>query len=437
MRPRRSRISSPRLSLFAIRPAHFPFRASRFALQTSRAFTLLEVILAAAIFAIGSAALFIAFRTGTRAWEAGHNASELFQSARITQDVLTRDFANLFYRSDEEYNRTFRGHLQQVSQYRQQLAQAEEMRGDERDQALGALQPQGFSLDSIAIPIDLSFHGEDSGQADTISFARSVPARHPDDLRYGGLRRIRYYVQDGTLYREETTVQGLRDNSNAAGLAGIDGALREEIATRFNREGEEPPPPVLDKEGNVIFEFTPPLAEPLCDGVEMFNIAYGMYRFEQWNEHDSWESNSHQYRFPEEDEPELGSGGGFQGIPQPEGSGRLAGIGALPESGFNPGSPFMPGGEQKIAMVDGVQMAYQRRPDDLPGYVAIQLGMRDAKAKGRLRSFTFYFSLPQGQEEFDTTLADEPIQGDRGRGRGERGGRRRLRDRAEEPEDVR
>jgi hypothetical protein len=61
-------------------------------------------------------------------------------------------------------------------------------------------------------------------------------------------------------------------------------------------------------------------------------------------------------------------------------------------------------------------MLRDQRPDKLPGYVAIQLGIRipeekttpsggdqstdqaPQKPKGRLYSFTFYHSLPEGQE---------------------------------------
>ena len=52
-------------------------------------------------------------------------------------------------------------------------------------------------------------------------------------------------------------------------------------------------------------------------------------------------------------------------------------------------------------------MRVQPTPDNLPGYVAIQLGVRDPGEKGRLRSFTYFVSLPLAREEFDTTLFDE------------------------------
>ena len=69
--------------------------SGRFRKRSAAGFTLMEVLVAVTIFAIAAAALFVTFRTGIRSWEAGHSASELFQSARVARDVIQRDLANM------------------------------------------------------------------------------------------------------------------------------------------------------------------------------------------------------------------------------------------------------------------------------------------------------------------------------------------------------
>ncbi|MCH8333343.1 hypothetical protein IIC65_05370, partial [Candidatus Sumerlaeota bacterium] len=139
---------------------------------------------------------------------------------------------------------------------------------------------------------------------------------------------------------------------------------------------------------------TPLTAEPLCEGVVIFNITYGYYRFDQWNEVDSWDSSLFQYRFPSNERfiPDL-----------PGGAGRLAGdVPPRQETGFNPLRTRV-----QMARVGEEMIAFTPVPDNLPGYIAIQLGLRDPVTMGRIRSFTFFVSLPMAQEQFDTTLADE------------------------------
>jgi hypothetical protein len=37
-------------------------------------------------------------------------------------------------------------------------------------------------------------------------------------------------------------------------------------------------------------------------------------------------------------------------------------------------------------------------PDELPGYVAVQVGVKAPGGKSRLYSFTFFYSVPEAQE---------------------------------------
>ena len=80
-----------------------------------RGFTLIEVMIASIILMITMAAVATVMHTATRSWRAGHGVSEIFQTARIAQDVIARDLDNLLYQNESDYNRTFRNQLDSLA----------------------------------------------------------------------------------------------------------------------------------------------------------------------------------------------------------------------------------------------------------------------------------------------------------------------------------
>jgi hypothetical protein len=270
--------------------------------------------------------------------------------------------------------------------------------------------PPELSLTGISPPIDLSVMGVDGGPIDEITFSRFYRSRGARDALAGGVRRVRYYVQDGVLYREESLPYGFRPGNDLMEHFELM-PDQGDVARLFYGPGFEPPPPPApeDEAFATLQTYEPTLpdtesvSEPLCEGVEIFDIAYGYNRFEQWNEASDWDSNAFRYRFPEGAAP----GDLFMsaGISRPPGA-TFAPVGAPTpptETVFNPNALHPP----QMALVNGQPIRFTPQPDNLPGYIAIQLGLRDPVEGGRLRSFTIFVSLPMAREEFDTTAIED------------------------------
>lgn len=370
-----------------------------------RGFTLIEVILAATIFLITAGALFVTFRTGIRAWRAGHAASEVFQTVRVAQDVINRDLHNLAYRPDEDYNKTYR---------RQRDLMAAMMNGRNPESGFNPALASGLPADldlseagglgmmagllKLSPPIDLSFQGQDGGDLDTISFTRHQGPRSSTDKDFSGMRRVKYFVKDGVLYREDSDPQGYHRSEEFEDLSDEHGTSAK-IADLYENADEASETistgasdASLDEDPTKKSEKT---TEPLCEGVEIFNITYGYYRSDQWNEVPNWDSSRYQYRFPAEQEGiQVGPGGTVMLGPD--------GQPASTESSFNRQGKHT----AHMGTARGQVISYMPKPDNLPGYVAVQLGVRDPGNAGKLRSFTIMFSCPLAREEVDPAALD-------------------------------
>jgi prepilin-type N-terminal cleavage/methylation domain-containing protein len=390
----------------------------------ARAFTLIEMLIASVIMAITIAAVAVVMRTGLRAWRIGHAATEIFQTARIAQDTVVRDLDNMVFLDDLAYNRNFTAQLKNLAQTyaanpdlmkdfgRPKRHKPQTDRGNEPPGKYGAAQPQNpLDLENIAPPIDLSFNGTNNDKLDRLSFARGYLPRFDGDQPTWGLRRVRYYVRNGILYRREDDPFGLSQGAlNAATQPtaprflksgypqddpmALQNAMLMDLAKMFMLPDEsgmnatelsQPPPETA--ETDAMKPTAVEVEEPLCAGVEIFDISYGYFKGGEWLEVKDWHSAGHQYRNPPVDEGNTDAlGNGRNGVLQ---SGQQG----------NAVNPFQP-----------------QLPDDLPGYIAIQLGIRipeekavpaegdqptekpKEKPKGKLYSFTFYHSLPEGQE---------------------------------------
>ncbi|OPZ08250.1 MAG: hypothetical protein BWZ08_01292 [candidate division BRC1 bacterium ADurb.BinA292] len=383
-----------------------------------RGFTLLEILIASVIFGLTSVAIITVLRTGVNAWRTGHRLSEVMQTARIAQDVVLRDLNNLMYLPEDQYNNVFKQQLQQLAQEvaldpdydylrgdrerrrererrrREREREREENRGEDRR------EQDPLSLDRIAPPIDLTFEGQDGGDKDRLTFTRAYQPRWPGDPQTWGIRRVSFYVEDGTLYRKEEdafsyspgSIVNRRDllaNPRVQSLYdSLRGNTRIDLDAFFGMSTTESSYDQLasmyyDPELEVLVPRMVEIAEPLCEGVEVFNITYGYFRDEQWVEVGDWNSGATRYRDPPDLDFDFA-----QLEEQLEQVSRLGGIMLSPEQLFG-----------------------RRSPDNLPGYVAVQLGVRAAEGVGRLYSFTFFHSLPQAQET--DVYRDEMEFGDR------------------------
>ena len=374
-------------------------------------FTLLEVMLAATIFAIAMGALFFTFRTGVRAWQTGHAASEINQTARVAQDVMIRDLHNLFYRPEASYNGGFRAQINALGLdfEENQFGDYSTPAGTTANQLVGRTAKVDqkrkrdplLNLFNLTLPIDISLHGEDGGLLDSLSFARYQRPRTSAEAESWGIRRVRYYVLDGVLYREESSPFGFRPGEDLQEYYGLNPG-RGDFARLFYREGtdrkrSDRADRLLQGDDRPLIPNTYKVSEPLCEGVEIFNITYGYYQYDMWVEADSWDSSRFQNRFPIEQSLSYGFTGPG-GVRSPRG-----GRGACTETSFQ----RRRGRRSRRAVVRGQIMSFQPVPDNLPGYIAIQLGVRGRDRGGRLRSYTFFVSLPLANEQFDLGSIDE------------------------------
>ena len=367
---------------------------------TPRGFTLIEVLVASLILGITVAAVSTVIRTGLRAWRNGHDASELSQTVRITQDVILRDMDNIFFKNESDYNGTFRSQITALSQkYGGQIAK----NGNTRDlqSAMDAAlhgrrnsrlntgdnnnkDQNEVSLQAIAPPVNLSFHGSET----QLSFARSYQARFAGDQETWGLRRVTYFLRDKTLFRREEDPYGLRvspandpspDQKNFDPVAIIRNQMERLFAVADNLDPKEDQPA---QEAPALLPTQVRVEEPLCLNVETVKIIYGFFSQGEWVEDQSWDSQSSQHRCPPMD----------------------------PSDPNNPNSPNNPAqlnrlGGQALPFAEQVMLQQLNRPDDLPGYVKIQLEVRTANGKGRLFTFKICHSLPEAKE-LDVMLMD-------------------------------
>lgn len=478
-------------------------------------FTLLEVILATTIFAITISALFVTFRTGIRAWETGHIASETFQTARIAKDVIVRDLHNIVYNFDlppgqggaqpegyvvppgesvtlpmpgdpgfpfplppglEAWRRATFSAGSTESNYQGGGFSIQSLYRDPRNYNAGMLDPAfiadldtnndgvadiviDFNQDGMpdvpvdtdgdgiidtmvagppvfSPPIDLSMKGRDGADnplIDEIEFARRVRPRSERELENLGLMRVRYYVTDGVLYREEfSSFQiGRSESESESNTTTNDPDANERASKLFYVPGEVGGGATYSFDDGFESAVVAPhvlanVAEPLCEGVEIFNITYGYYKFDQWNEAPDWDSDSFRYRFPAADRSGLSVGD----LLDPRNRSMPAGAnpGAFPESAYGPrrraGRPRRSRSRgddsenfigridatlgRNLALMNENLVSFTVAPDGLPAYIAVQLGIRASRGKKvRIKSFTFFTSIPMSRELFDTTMIDE------------------------------
>ena len=310
--------------------------------KAGRGFTLLEVMLATVIFSIVITALYTSFTVGMRAYTASDEKSLLLQESRFTFQMLTRDLQSVYYLPETSYNQTIRKQIDKLTPLQQEaqdmgisfeeyLKRLREENPDRlRDFGLASpddYEDEGDPLDPYnwGIPIDLKFIGKNNGEKDEVEFVRYQYADGIVQNEPWALERVRYFVHDKLLMRESEGV-----------------FIYPQIA-----KGEDAQPTPV------------PPVEVIAEGVEEFNIFYGYYFDELWQETESWNSEERKHRNPmQELDPE-----------EPDYSEKLR--------------------LERMKPVDG-----------LPAYLFIKLRLRDPKGGKRKMTFQITVSLMAAQENF-------------------------------------
>jgi len=292
------------------RPGDFP-RAPRNAARAG--FTLLEVLLAIAIFSVCMSAIYASFRTASNAFERGCRSSEVTQTARFTIDQITRDLRSAYYETD--YDQRFL-HLEQHMQSQADLDP--EALDDVVDSLLGDIDPRDDEEEEkeeglprfIGLKYNLHFLSTDGGDTDQLQFAHFLPSDGTFDNSFLGAERVHYYVARGNLYRRRSRVASrMQVNPD------LEEDLRAASEERERERDETGALPMLL--GNLLYRNMPgsldlmpaveffveepddPLPpELLAQNVVTFDVHFGHY-FGSWQEADSWDSQAKRHRTAE------------------------------------------------------------------------------------------------------------------------------------------
>lgn len=338
-------------------------------LQKRRAFTLIEIIIAVTIFGIISIAVYSTFRVGLSSYEAGREQMVVTQTARVFFDLLARDVRAIYYLPPSAYNRNLIGQLQFRAMKKMQAPQMPgtriarrgrpppaERRAGEARSADGDEEEEPLS----GIPIDLTIVGVDGEQGDSFTFACYQVHWGTAPVEPWALARVKYFVEDGNLFRAE-------------------GPVAVEEVPSF--QWQPPPPPESDnrreddrepeapqkpQDADHYLEGAP--RELVARNVKFFDLHYGYWTDEGWFEASDWIAHERRHRNPPQ---EL--------------------------------DPFDPN-DQRIA-----QFNRSRPYDDIPAYVAVTLGLGYGRNNSGTRLFRSRIRLLNSLETYepfvDSTLA--------------------------------
>lgn len=229
--------------------------------RASRAFTLIEVMVAMVIFGMVLASLYLSFRTGVKSYELGSTHSEAEQATRYLTSQVADDIRNIYYKPNGQYN----------VMRRQREAQVEE-----KERLAAQTGTRDATLDDANMPemgprIDLGFRGQDSGDVDDITFVRNQTGKRSEDRKMWSLARIHYFVSGNALYRSVDDIKA----------------------------------PDVDSDGNEVPKPYPPKVDKIANHVKGFDLKYGYWFEGQWkNDAVDWDSESAKYRNPPQDDEE-------------------------------------------------------------------------------------------------------------------------------------
>lgn len=313
-----------------------------------RAFTVLEILVAATIFSIVSVVVLMVFRSAVRSQERSVRESDSMQRARFAMDSIKRDLNNVFFRDETSYNVAITRLLEQMEIERAR-AEAEGSWTDfERLFGTGDPDKDEESEPAIGNPyekgrmIDLQMVGTNSGESDSLVLSVRTPLVEGAPYRPFGVSRVTWQVVEGALIRRTETIDTEKRN--------------------------------LD--GSSIFKTDPPEVAKIAEGVEEFNLSYAFWYDNDWYETDAWNSAQRQVRNPRFIVGGFGSGS----------SRRDEGNSAL--------MPGDPGWNEYLNDLDSEPL------DRLPAYVRVMLRLKDVKSERPMGAFEAIIRMPGAVETY-------------------------------------
>lgn len=284
-----------------------------FSPRRAAAFTLLEVLIAVAIFAVCVTALYNGFRVSTRAFAAGRQSAETLQTLRFVMDQLTRDLRGI--RFDQDYQRQFRAIEAKILSNQEQIIRDQRAGNPVRLPGIIEVPAEEGKGTYVGLRANFRFLGENKEKTDSIEFTRRMPSEGDFDDAFLGAERVRYFVWNNNLYRRRSkafevmqlnptlwqdlvaareAMEAARDTARDTNLPFLD---------YYRLQTQGPLPPQVEPPYPIKF-FEPAPVEPqppelIARNVVEFDLSYGLYNAQEWGEVETWDSDSKQHRTPE------------------------------------------------------------------------------------------------------------------------------------------
>jgi len=274
-------------------------------------FTLLEVMLAITIFALCMSAIYMSFRTSSHAFETGRRSAEQMQAIRFTLDQITRDLRAIYYETD--YNVKFADLEHEAAERQDDLLRKLEQDHAKRKKSSVSGKEEDLGFEYLGTKMNLRFVGEDNEDNDSLEFAHFLPSDGTSDNSFLGAERVRYYLDGENLYRrrsrvievmqlnpdlEEDLKKSREETTHVGGKKKEIGDSVVDVAKLFAGSTLLPfLTPKSDVQYFVPLEEKPVPPDLLATNVTAFDVKYG-YFFGEWEESDSWDSESKKHRTP-------------------------------------------------------------------------------------------------------------------------------------------
>jgi prepilin-type N-terminal cleavage/methylation domain-containing protein len=316
-------------------------------------FTLLEILIAVTIMGIVTLAVYTTFRAGLNSYESGREQMAVTQTARVVFDMLARDLRALYYLEPKKYNQLLIQRLQLRTMSTLQLPPA-----GRRPRRPGGGPVDGGEGEEErpipGIPIDLTILGTEGEGGDALTFVAYQPHWGTAPVAPWALARVKYFVEDGSMYRAEGPV-----------------AVDEVPSFQW-----QPPPPVdgtgmplapevpggpdLGAEADVNQYLADVPRELVARNVKQFDLLYGYWGEEGWFEASDWAAHERRYRNPPME--------------------------------LDPEDP----------MAQAIRHQEMQRPtDDIPAYVVVTLALSYGRDNERVRVFRSRIRLFGSLESFE------------------------------------
>jgi len=259
-------------------------------------FTLLEIIVAVTIFSILTVAVYSTFRIGLRSYKAGREQMVINQTGRVAFDLFARDLRSLYYLGPPKYNQNLIRQLQfQLMQQMQNEPGGR--RGVDLGRRLGfgtgrrGRSAGGGEADEenklVGIPIDLTIIGTDHNDTDSITFVTYQFGWGEATVEPWALARVKYFVEDGNLYRVEGPVWVDK-------VPSFQWKPPEDRDAEGDEESKEEDQAAEPSDADGYLKDAP--RELVARNVKVFDLHYGYWTEDGWFEAPDWKAHERRYR---------------------------------------------------------------------------------------------------------------------------------------------